>query len=227
MMKIGVMTTILMLLIMGSSLANPIILSSDDIGDSYYTEAEAPGNLKATTDWLGLYVTAKSSRVEEARVNLVPRREKSQTIYNIITNPPNATVLLSGVPLVSSGPAVTVAQYIDLGSENRETEFKLGLQVYKIRLHSNNVDLCDTVITLSDGSRTQKVFQPNTGSPFTCDGPHFRIHWAGDIDRDGHLDLLVTFSPKYSAFPRQLLLSSAARKGELVSEVAAYVRMAQ
>jgi hypothetical protein len=225
MMKIGLATTVLVLLIAGSSLANPIILLSDDIGDSYY--AEAPGNLKAATDWLGLYVGATSSRVEPVRANLVPRREKSQTSYSIITNPPKATVLFSGIPLLSPGPAVTVAEYIDLGFEKREAELFLGLQVYKIRLHSNNADLCDAVITLSNNNRIQMLFQPNIDSPFTCDEPHFRIHWAGDIDRDGRLDLLVTFSPKYSVFPRQLLLSSAASKDELVSEVATYVHFAQ
>lgn len=45
------------------------------------------------------------------------------------------------------------------------------------------------------------------GSDGLCDGPHFWLEWAGDLDGDGRLDLLVTFSDKYSAHPRQLLLS--------------------
>jgi hypothetical protein len=226
-MKIEVATAILILLIVGSAFANPVILSSDDINDNYYAETKAPGNLTALTDWLGLYVNAASSRVEAARANLVPRRENSQTIYRIVTNPQNAAILFSGVPLVSSGAAITVAQNIDLGSENREADIKLGLQVYKIRLQSSKADLCDAVITVSGLNRTQKLFQPNVGSSLACDDPHFRIHWAGDIDRDGRLDLLVTFSQKYSFFSRRLLLSSAARKDELVSEVAIYTRTAQ
>ena len=56
----------------------------------------------------------------------------------------------------------------------------------------------------------------------SCDEPHFTIHWAGDLDRDGRLDMLATFSSKYSYHPRQLFLSSAARSGELVAEVARY-----
>jgi hypothetical protein len=47
------------------------------------------------------------------------------------------------------------------------------------------------------------------------------------LDRDGRLDLLVTFSQKYSYHPRQLLLSSGARSGELLAEVARYDRIAE
>ena len=223
-MRIVVTTTILLLALVGSSPANPIILASEDIADSY---EEAPENLMAATNWLGLYVNATGSRVEAIRVNIIPHREQSQTVYNLITNPPNAELLFSGVPLVSSGPALTVDRNMDLGPKKQVAEFRLGPRVYTIRLHSNNADLCDSVITLSDGSRTQKLFQRDASSPHACDEPHFRVHWVGDIDRDGRLDMLVTFSPKYSFFPRQLLLSSAARADDIVSVVATYVRFAQ
>ncbi len=46
------------------------------------------------------------------------------------------------------------------------------------------------------------------------------------MDQDGRLDI-VTFSPKYTYFPNQLLLPSAARKNDLVSEVARYERFAE
>ena len=44
---------------------------------------------------------------------------------------------------------------------------------------------------------------------------------------DGRLDLLVTFSHKYSYHPRQVFLSSGARSDELVAEVARYERFAE
>ena len=84
------------------------------------------------------------------------------------------------------------------------------------------------MVTLSGDAVTQRVF--DIGGPsarFSCDEPHFRIHWAGDLDRDGRLDMLVTFSEKYSYYPRQLLLSSAARLPNLVGEVARYERFSQ
>jgi hypothetical protein len=90
------------------------------------------------------------------------------------------------------------------------------------------------VITLTQGGRSQKLFDAtepgatrDPASVVSCDEPHFEIHWAGDLDRDGLLDMLVTFSHKYSYHPRQLLLSSAARSGQLVAEVGRYERFAQ
>ncbi len=86
--------------------------------------------------------------------------------------------------------------------------------------------LCDALITLSHRNTRQKLYEPGQ-SGFACDEPHFDILWAGDLDRDGKLDLLVTFSSKYSYYPRQLFLSSSSRPEDLVSEVARYERFAQ
>jgi len=56
--------------------------------------------------------------------------------------------------------------------------------------------------------------------------PHFTIHWAGDLDGDGALDLVATFSMKYSYQPRQIYLSSLAEPGALVGLAAATTRTA-
>jgi hypothetical protein len=209
------LATICLLALVCLAAAQPIILSSSDIADNY---DEIPRDLIGRKTWLGLYVTRGESRVEAARVEVVAGR--------IVTNPPSAQMLFSEVPAVSAGAAVTVGGNVDLGPPEREAEFRLGKHVYRVRLESAQADLCDAVITLSDGSRSQKLFEPRP-SALACDEPHFRIHWAGDLDRDGRLDLLVTFSRKYSYFPRQLLLSSGAGPSHLVSEVGRYERFSQ
>ena len=226
-----VLATICLLAQVGLAAAEPIVLSSSDIADGY---DEMPRDLIGRKTWLGLYVTRAESRVKTTRVEVVARKENSQAIYKIITNPPNAELLFSEVPAVSAGAAVTVGRYVDLWEQEREAEFRLGKHVYRVRLESTQPDLCDAVITLSDGGRTQKLFEarPSGGDRqreprLACDEPHFRIHWAGDLDRDGRLDLLVTLSQKYSYFPRQLLLSSRAESGDLVSEVGRYERFSQ
>lgn len=98
---------------------------------------------------------------------------------------------------------------------------------------SKEPNYCDAVITLTQGGRRQKLFDAagpgTTNDPalvVSCDEPHFTVHWAGDLERDGRLDMLVTFSKKYSYYPRQLFLSSGARSDELVTEVARYDRVA-
>ena len=219
--------------------AGPAILCSDDIGDNY--DDGPPAMLGEQRTWLGLFIKeAKSdqktseSRLEVTRVSFVPREESGTTVYRLVTTPPGAALLLSGVPRLSAGAATTLGQFIDLGTEKPEAEFRLGSRLYRIRLHSRKPDYCDAVIILTQGERTQKLFdaaEPGaTNDPalvVSCDDPHFRVHWAGDLDRDGRLDMLVTFSHKYSYHPNQLFLSSGARSGELVAEVARFERFSQ
>ena len=216
--------------------AGPAILSSDDIGDAY--PDTPPADLRARQTWLGLFITdsgsGHASRVETTQVSFVPRPTSSGIEYRIVTTPPGAALLISGVPRLSVGPAVTLGRAIDLSADEREAEFSLGNQVYRIRLEFREPDYCDAVITLASGGRSQKLFDARepgaTRDPtlvVVCDDPHFRIHWAGDLDRDDRLDLLVTFSHKYSYFPTQLLLSSAARSGDIVAEVGRYERFSQ
>jgi hypothetical protein len=99
---------------------------------------------------------------------------------------------------------------------------------------SKEPNYCDAVIILTQAGRRQELFdaaEPGTTNDpalvVSCDEPHFTVHWAGDLDRDGRLDMLVTFSHKYSYHPRQLFLSSGARSDELVAEVARYERFAE
>jgi hypothetical protein len=66
---------------------------------------------------------------------------------------------------------------------------------------------------------------PRSGQAATdgfVDEPHFDVPWAGDLDGDGKLDLVVNLSRKYSLHPYRLLLSSMAAVGELVGEAAAF-----
>jgi hypothetical protein len=46
------------------------------------------------------------------------------------------------------------------------------------------------------------------------------LNWAGDIDRDGKLDLLMSVGQGMYDAAQKLFLSSKARKGRLVKEVA-------
>jgi hypothetical protein len=213
--------------------AAPVILSSDDIGNNYYDAP--PVQITARATWLGLFINKETSeqRVESrlavTRVSFASQKDSGSTVYHLLTNPPGAELLLSGVPRLSPGPVTTLGQPVDFGGDTREAEYRLRSRSYRIRLVSKEPNYCDAVITLTQGGRSQKLFDARdpgvTNDPgviVSCDEPHFTIHWAGDLDRDGRLDMLVTFSRKYSYHPRQLLLSSSARSDGLVGEVARY-----
>lgn len=52
-----------------------------------------------------------------------------------------------------------------------------------------------------------------------------RLLWAGDLDHDGRLDLLVDLSDHYNVSAPTMLLSSEAGPGELVGEAGSFVTM--
>jgi hypothetical protein len=225
-----VLATIWVALIFWFAHAMPIVLSNEDIGDHY---DQPPEDLRAATSWLGLFTTQGTpadqpgqSRLAAARVRFVKSSDPAGG-WELKTTPPNATFLISGVRNVVPGPAITVMQSELLDKEKPELQMRLGQRLYTLRLVSHDPEQCDAMISLTSDAVTQTLFDVRKKLPVGCDGPHFTIHWAGDLDRDGRLDLLVTFSEKYSYFPNQLLLSSAARATALVAEVARYERLAQ
>ena len=73
-------------------------------------------------------------------------------------------------------------------------------------------------VVLSHGRGTQVLYSTDG----FVDEPHFDVPWAGDLDGDRKLDLVVNLSRKYSLHPYRLLLSSVAAAGELVGEAAAF-----
>ncbi len=73
-------------------------------------------------------------------------------------------------------------------------------------------------IVFSCGSRSQVLWDIEKPAldDFSFDDPGFKVLWAGDYDGDGKIDLKMELSPKYSCSRKVTLLSSKAKKSELV-----------
>src|SRR5215203_4971843 len=100
----------------------------------------------------------------------------------------------------------------------RPLKISLGRRRYELRLESSRENLSDARVILTDGTRSQ-VLYPVDGF---ADEPHFDIVCAGDLDRDGQLDLVVNLSRKYSHHPYRLLLSTKSSATEMVGEAAIF-----
>jgi hypothetical protein len=95
----------------------------------------------------------------------------------------------------------------------------LGTRRYELRVVAKDATLADALVILMHEGRTQVLYSADG----FADDPHFRIIWAGDLDRDGKLDLVVNLHRKYSVHPYRLLLSTVARGADLVGEAAVFV----
>ncbi len=67
---------------------------------------------------------------------------------------------------------------------------------------------------------TFSVYAPPDGDLGFASEAVPQLLWAGDIDRDGKLDLLLDLTNHYNASAPTLFLSSGAGEGELVAEIA-------
>src|SRR5215208_4153838 len=93
----------------------------------------------------------------------------------------------------------------------------IGEQRYQLARRGSRADLTDATVVLTHGRETQVLYSTDG----FVDEPHFDVPWAGDLDGDGKLDLVVNLSRKDSLHPYRLLLSSVAAAGELGGEAAA------
>ena len=215
----------------GPSHADPAVLAGEDSADLGGPHYNVAAELLGARDWLGLYVTGsgpeKPSQLREVRLDWKRMPDDPpHTLHLATATPAGARLLVRGVPGVSAGRATTLDENFSLTPNMRTAELRLGDRTYVLELETSRHDLCDAVVTLASAGERQTLFDMKVASPddVGCDDPHFEVHWTGDIDRDDKLDLLVNFSRKYSLHPRQLLLSSIARQGQLVGEAARYER---
>lgn len=201
--------------------ATPLVLPAQDIGEEHYGD---PPEVPEGERWLGLYVDADSSWIQPVEVDWERRELEGLGRHVYIVRPDGAIVLMLGVPRVRIGRAETVLRWTESmyrGSES--VDLPLRSTAYMVSVTAEDPQACDATVTLSDGERSQVLFTPAL-DPLECGEPHFDIHWAGDLDGDGRLDLLTTFSMKYSGHPRRLYLSSAAAPGDLVGQVVLFER---
>jgi len=169
--------------------------------------------------WLGLRISEDSSRVERVDAVWLGSVEFGDSVFTLSVQPAGMSLLVADVPQVEEGPATTVARFEQVLLPGAALRFALGARRYGLQLGGTDPNGCDTTVTLTDGTLSQPLYFPEEFL-VSCDEPHFSVQWAGDLDGDGRLDLVTTFSPKYSYYPRRLYLSSAAADGMLVGLVA-------
>jgi hypothetical protein len=188
-----------------------------------YVEAAQPGI------WQVLCSTAKGVTLLSAQVDVKTVRAP---VFDEATEPdPEKSGRLIEVPSCSS--PVIVLRRAGLRDGAVATAFvgsatlpsdvslrlRLGSETYGLaaRRDPTHAQAVDVILTSGDASH---AISRITGC---CNDTWPSILWAGDLDRDGKLDLLLELSAHYAGSQLTLFLSSAARGGDPVGEVARFL----
>jgi hypothetical protein len=162
--------------------------------------------------WMGLY----GDRLALATVAVSDTAPPVDDGFALEFSPDHPDLLLRNVPRLRVGPVAVSGRDQDLTPETPLT-FQLGKRRYTLVLKITNEATIGRRVLLREGNQEQILFDETEG-----DEPQFRVHWAGDLDGDGRLDLVATFARKYSSLPRTLWLSSAARRRAMIGAVASF-----
>ena len=198
--------------------------------------------VKARTgeQWLGLYATKNSSALILSRLTV--KREYDE-IVDVGTNqktgkavsvnrPTKPIFLVKGATMLHAGLVTTVykaeqgrAKALGNGAA---MDLKLGGRSYRLQVVSKDstsssdegVLSADAKMILTSDQTTQVLYSLVGKS---ANDPNWFLLWAGDLDGDGKLDLYMNLGYHYNMSQHKLFLSSQARKGQLVREVAEFV----
>jgi hypothetical protein len=168
--------------------------------------------------WLGW--TWKGQTLRPVRLIVQDRtkhRADDDDEVNVVAVP-DMTFAVRCIPGLRAGRIPTTRVLNESLVRERPLEMSLDRRQYQVGIRSAREDLVDAQVILTDGDRTQVLYSADG----FADEPHFDIKWAGDLDRDGKLDLVVDLSRKYSVHLYRLLLSSKASGAQLVGEAAVF-----
>jgi hypothetical protein len=184
--------------------------------------------------WLGLYITNKGASLSDSILTVETVKDdvvddyktQAKTGKRVSVNLRPAPVLLvSGARTLRPGPVSTVfagrlalgnATGIDLTLEGAS----YGLYVKTADTsYSSSINRNDAKLVLSQDQKKEQVIYDLGGTGGSAEA-YWELLWAGDLDGDGQLDLYVQVGYHYNGSQRKLFLSSQAKKGKLVREVA-------
>lgn len=174
----------------------------------------------AGKNWVGW--TYDSTRLVPVELIVRPLTDKDdvheEDRVTVEWRPKKLSFAVRCMPTVRAGPMESAPVVNHELHFRGPVEIALGKRRYTVRLDRSREDLTDARVVLTEGTVSQVLYSTDG----FVDDPHFYVEWAGDLDRDGRLDLVVNLSRKYSIHPHRLLLSTKANRSELVGEAAVF-----
>ena len=181
-------------------------------------------DILGANEWLGLYDMAGDYRLRPVEVQFTPEDRvvyEGDRLAGLIVGLPGGSystplILVStSIPVFSTGQVLTVVQdYMHL-LPNLSVVFSED-ELEEVRLFTDWEGLY-----LSTEQITQHITETFPGEEGSEN--YMGILWAGDLDRDGKLDLLLNdVADEYGRFNWDLYLSTEASSDQLVGKVATF-----
>jgi hypothetical protein len=180
--------------------------------------------------WLALRATALAASLVDTRARVTPVHDVvvdadgERSGREVATAVPDAGLLLRGSGLRAGPVAFAPLPATPTPLTAAPLMLRLGRAEYRVTLDCGRAATrCEVV--LADGYRRQVLFaldagRRDDGSLMLGDDASPALLFAGDLDRDGRLDLILDATDHYNVGRPTLYLSSPARDGELVRRVA-------
>ena len=185
--------------------------------------------------WLGLHVSDHGSlllpyriKVEAVHDPIVDDDEAQKTGKAVSVDLPlQPSFLVKGAIGLKEGPIITVVDGDRPLEGVSPLSVRIGEHTYTLKIVGDKANEKCSEQTLPENARLVLVFGDSSQVLYSLeecgDDAGWSLLWAGDLDRDGKLDLYVDVTQHYNVSERKLFLSALAAEGKLVKEVAELV----
>ncbi len=222
---------VISLLLLGSSTAYAQSVSGGELAMTGEFWAQFV-SAKSGEVWLGLYQVGDEYELRSTTLVVNERREDRWDEEFKAVQVDQSTkplFLVRGLEELRSGKVTTLVhdwkflypgQVGDLRSDDNIS--------YTLKAIGEAVDQGPSQVAIKNyklilsGSSLRQVSQTLIGWTRGIDGTTPGVIWAGDLDRDGKLDLFMDTARHYAGVEYSLFLSSAAKEGEFVGKVATW-----